>query len=723
MPRLEHYFLGPFQIALDGQQVTDFAFDKVRALLAYLAMQPGQAHRRDALAALLWPDQPDALALKNLRHALYKLRQALGESEGPTARPVGPAPPFLLITAQTVQFNLAADFSVDVAAFNALLAACQAHRHRRLEGCAACHARLQAAAALYRGEFLEGFALDDSEPFAEWPILEREGLHEQAQELFGHLAAYHEAAGDAKQELAARRRQLDLAPWQEEVHRRIMRLLAAGGQRSAALAQYATCRAVLAAELGVEAEAETTTLYERIKAGIQEAGAVAPAAESAAVVDPVHRAGQRTGAAGRVAGRPGVSPGDADRHGRRRQDPPGAPRGRAAAGGLSGMASCSSRWPPSRRPITSFPASPKLSAAACKRGANPARNSSTSWPARRCSWCWITSSIYWVPPPSRPVPRPAPPPNAGAGRALVLDILKAHPRVSLIVTSRERLGLQAECVFRVAGLPYPALAAPAGQDRERGRGGRGGRHIDAVRLFLERARRVNRDFALTADSVAGVTRICRLTAGVPLALEFAAVWVRDFPVDDLAGALARNLDALSSTFWDLPEQHRSLRAVFNHSWNLLTRRSGSFSASWRCSGADGMARPRRRCSACRKRPSGRPSPRWRQIAADREGAEFASISTSCCASSRPRNSPRRRPKARPPAWRTRTTMASGPGPQRRPAAAHNGNSGWRNWTVSTIMCAPSVGAATGGSGYPARLTAAAAPLVLPELFCGRAGAH
>src|SRR6478672_3925870 len=77
MPRLEQYFLGPFRVTLSGEPLTGFATDKVRALLAYLAVEGKRAHRREALAGLLWPNSADSDALTSLRQALRKLRQAL----------------------------------------------------------------------------------------------------------------------------------------------------------------------------------------------------------------------------------------------------------------------------------------------------------------------------------------------------------------------------------------------------------------------------------------------------------------------------------------------------------------------------------------------------------------------------------------------------------------------------------------------------------------------
>jgi DNA-binding SARP family transcriptional activator len=99
--------LGSFWVTLDGEPVTAFESDRVRALLAYLAMEADRPHRRESLVGLLWPDWPEPSARKNLNQALYNLRAAIGDREAD--------PPFLLISPKTLQFNSEGDRSLDVA--------------------------------------------------------------------------------------------------------------------------------------------------------------------------------------------------------------------------------------------------------------------------------------------------------------------------------------------------------------------------------------------------------------------------------------------------------------------------------------------------------------------------------------------------------------------------------------------------------------------------------
>ena len=113
---------------------------------------------------------------------------------------------------------------------------------------------------------LEGFHVRDAPDFDEWLMWQRERLRQQALQALQTLAAYHASRREYAAGIACLRRLLALDPWREEAHTQLTLLLARSGQRSAALAQYQTCRRILAAELGVEPSAELNALYERIRA-------------------------------------------------------------------------------------------------------------------------------------------------------------------------------------------------------------------------------------------------------------------------------------------------------------------------------------------------------------------------------------------------------------------------------------------------------------------------
>ena len=241
MAHLSLSLLGSFQATLDGRPLGGFESDKARALLAYLAVEAERAHPREKLAALIWPEWPEEAARARLRNTLANLRHILGDAQST-------ASPFLLITRETIQFRAASDHWLDMRGFGDLLNA----------------ERWEEAIALYRGEFLEGLSLKDSAPYEDWVFLTRERLRGQYLTALRRLAAQCDNPKRAEEYL---RRALELEPWDEGGQRSLMRLLAARGERGAALAQYESCRRVLREELSAEPEAETTRLYEQIRGG------------------------------------------------------------------------------------------------------------------------------------------------------------------------------------------------------------------------------------------------------------------------------------------------------------------------------------------------------------------------------------------------------------------------------------------------------------------------
>jgi DNA-binding SARP family transcriptional activator/predicted ATPase len=270
MPQLAISLLGPFRVTLDGTPATGFKSDKVRALLAYLAVEASRPHHREVLAGLLWPDWSDREALGNLRYALANLRQAIGDHAAD--------PPFLHIARDTLQFNAASDYRLDAATFTQL-AEGEPARPATVD-------QLRQAVTLYQGHFLEGFALSDCPAFEEWALFTRERLTRQMVSALHHLTARYAQRGDFAQAQTCAWRQVELAPWDEAAHQQLMRVLALAGQRSAALAQYEACRRLLAEELGVEPAQETTQLYEQIRSGALTGQRPLPTAPPVVVVSP-----------------------------------------------------------------------------------------------------------------------------------------------------------------------------------------------------------------------------------------------------------------------------------------------------------------------------------------------------------------------------------------------------------------------------------------------------
>jgi predicted ATPase/DNA-binding CsgD family transcriptional regulator len=144
------------------------------------------------------------------------------------------------------------------------------------------------------------------------------------------------------------------------------------------------------------------------------------------------------------------------------------------------------------------------------------------------------------------------------GVGIVNEILQAAPAVKIIATSRERLNLQSETIFNLDGLSFPAeIDSKDILD------------YDAITLFVQSAHKVRPEFAPSLKELGYITKICQMVQGMPLAIELAAAWLHILNVDEVVEELERGLDILATEMRDAPERHRSISAVFDHSWSLL----------------------------------------------------------------------------------------------------------------------------------------------------------
>ena len=255
MPQLSISFLGSFDARLENRSLTGFRSDKARALLAYLAVDSDRTHTRSKLASLLWPDAAEATALTYLRHAMANLHKVLDDR--------AMLVPFLHTQGDPIHFNIHSPSSCDVTAFTTVLTELTSLGAPPLT--TSIIQTLQDALALYRGPFLEGFSLADSDRFEEWVLLRREQLHRLALSGLDALIIYYQAQGAAAQALPYVQRYVELEPTSEQGQRRLIELLMQLGQRSAALAQFERCRMLLADELGVTPAPETLALYQQLQ--------------------------------------------------------------------------------------------------------------------------------------------------------------------------------------------------------------------------------------------------------------------------------------------------------------------------------------------------------------------------------------------------------------------------------------------------------------------------
>jgi TolB-like protein len=232
--------LGGFEARVAAGSPVDFPTRKAKAVLAYLARHPGRRASRDRVGALLWECCGDERARINVRQTLMLVRKSLSHAACPCVISDGDA---LYLHPEHVE--------VDVAVFDLLC------RESSMDA-------LEQAAALYQGEFLEGFTLNE-QLYEDWLRTERASLQERAIGALMTLLRCHLEEGNAEEGVRVGRKVLSLDPLRETAHRALMRLYADMGDRALALKQYQSCFDVLEAELGVKPEAQTQRLYEELR--------------------------------------------------------------------------------------------------------------------------------------------------------------------------------------------------------------------------------------------------------------------------------------------------------------------------------------------------------------------------------------------------------------------------------------------------------------------------
>lgn len=577
---LQFFLLGAPKLLRNGNPVGGFITRKAEALLYYLIVTE-RAHTRSAVAALLWPDMPEQNARKNLRDVIASLRKIVGD--------------LLLFSNQTLALNPEYAYWADVAVVSKVLS----------DSKSAVLDDLREAIGLYHGEFLEGFFLLNAAPFDEWVRQKREEYHIFVLNGLHVLADRYLAANEWDAGLTATRRLLLLDPWNEQAHRKQMWLLACAGQRAAALAQYQTCVQVLADEMQLAPMAETTALYLQIRDDgftnhqpirqapgrsdqVNQLRAPVSATEMPPVLLPHNLPRQLTPLIDRFHESGALHS--------KLQDPNYPLITLVGEGGVGktrlalavAQAMVDGTLHPSPRP--SFRSSGLL-------GSAPAPGSAWSHSMLFRDGIWFVPLAHLIPGDNVPEQLAttigmtlgmafsgsrSPKTQLlewlankqillildnfehfGAGVGFVIELLQSIHHLKLLITSRHRLNLQAEYVYRLEGLAIPESTDSSTWNSAT--------ILDygSVQLFMERAGRTTPGFVLTAENQHKVLAICQFVEGLPLGIELAAALVEHNDIAVIAQALTENYALLAADLADLPPRHHSISAVLDYSWRLL----------------------------------------------------------------------------------------------------------------------------------------------------------
>jgi len=484
-------------------------------LLCYLAYRAAWVGR-DELTALFWPETRERKARQSLRTLLYQAKRG----------PLGHA-----LEAEPLRVRWTLD--TDVRAFAK----------------AVTTGDWRAAVDAYTGAFLERVQGDDSAAFEAWLEETRGELHRGWRDAALHVADDLLAAGRGRDATELLQRVLAVDCLDEDVLQACMRAHAAAGDRTRALEAFRAFSARLAEELDMTPLASTRQLADAIRDDAARAPARAPGPEGAARGQPAGTPRPLTPFVGRRADlsevgdllvRPSVrlvtllGPGgvgktrlglevlETQRH---------AFEDGAAFVALEGL-----------RSAADVPSAVASALGLQLTGASPIADGVLRHLRSRTMLIVLDGFEHLI----------------DGGVAYLGQLLDAAPRCTFLCTSRTVLGLPGESVYDLAGLAVPP--SPSVRDFE---------SYDAVRFFVGSARRARADFAVPEADRHHLVRLCALLDGMPLALQLAANWVRLYGLSDLVGTLERDIDLLASTGHAVSERHRSLRAVFDHSWQLL----------------------------------------------------------------------------------------------------------------------------------------------------------
>jgi predicted ATPase/DNA-binding SARP family transcriptional activator len=526
--------LGGCRISAAGRlcEPSTWRLRKAAQIVKLLAVTSGRQLHREELLERLWPALDADAAGNNLRVTLHFARAFLtqGGFDGPTVLRLRDGR-LILFPELPVQ--------TDIDAFtSAADTALQGH------DAAACDAAL----ALYRGDLLP----DDR--FEDWTDEPRERLRGTVVRLLLHLVQLRLAEGAHEHAIAALRHALTHDPVNEGAHVALMRLYASGGQRVAALRQYQILREALARELDIEPDPATTRLYEALLAGERPA----QPAEAAGVLPGVVATAQRaapvvalpaslTSFVGRTQELAALGDALAQTRLVTVTGPAGIGKTRLA---IEAARTAAARYPTVVMVDLSGISEPSLVppaiGAALGVVETPGRLLDELLAERlQPGALLLVDTCEHV--------------IDAAARVLAM-LLARCPRLSVLATSRERLRIDGERAWPVPPLPIPDGPVPA-RDLPR---------VDAVQLFVERARLVAPSFAVTPDNSAAVAELCRRLEGVPLAIELAATRVRGLAPSEILDRLGNALDLLAGHARDRAPRQQSLRAAIEWSYALLS---------------------------------------------------------------------------------------------------------------------------------------------------------
>jgi len=520
--------LGTPQIQLNHAPI-ELERRKALALFAYLLVSK-QAYQREALATFFFPDVDMSRALAYLRNTLWTINKGLGDN-------------WLEIERDTIRIIPQDGLWVDIWAFEAYETGTDLHGW-------------QSAVALYRDEFMRGFSLPDSDAFDEWQFFQSQSLRGRLNGVLEKLTRGYIAQNRYEEAIPYARRWVVMDNLNESAHRNLMRLYDWTGQRTAALKQYQMCADLLKNELGIAPDDKTRKLYQAIQSRQTTKQTVEVMALTlTTTADPFSKTVQDNLP---VPSTPFVSrERDLTEITKLLTDPSCRLLTLIGQGGI-GKTRLSIQtgehvrqhfedgvYFVSLAPITSPESLISAIAESLRFGCKEGDLKTELFDYLRQKQILLILDNFE---------------HLLDHAELMSDILSIAPCMKLLITSRERLNLREEWIYEMDGLTFPLGEATIAEMPSFG----------AVALFMQSAKQIQPDFILTEENTPHIARICRLVEGLPLGIELAAGWLQMLSPKEIAQEIQRSYDFLSASLRNLPPRHRSMKAVFESSWERLS---------------------------------------------------------------------------------------------------------------------------------------------------------
>lgn len=515
-PKLKLLLLGNPQIKINGTVFTELKSTKARGLLYYLAVT-GQTHSRSFLASLLWGETNESSARGNLRKALQQLRKHFSG--------------YLTTTQDTVSLADHNDCWIDVVEFNTMLL--KGPENKSIQN-------LESAINLFRGDFLIGFFVRNAPEYENWWLSEQSKIRGQMLNTLQSLTDHYSKERNYKKAIALMRRFLELEPWSENAHRSLMELLAKDGQRSAAFAQFAICRDILATELNVEPSLETTALYDQIDVLLPSSTSFQhnlphPLKSFIGRNDELkkinnlianHRLVTVTGPGG--VGKTNLC---------------------LQSGRLLLESFDHGVWIIELASIITPALLPQTAANTLGLSEFPDKRymeQTLEYLKDRHCLLILDNCEHLI----------------DASVDFVVSILQSCPKLKLLVNSREALGIGGEQQIQLSSLSFPDKdeQATVGEWDQ----------YEAITLFVERAVAVFPDFKVNQKNLNPLMQICRQLDGIPLALELAAGHMDILTIEQIADRLADRFTLLTTDRRGVMPRQQTVRTSIDWSWELLT---------------------------------------------------------------------------------------------------------------------------------------------------------